>query len=73
MAFFSSDHKMLDRVSVVNRWCPWWLSIDDYAQESRFNAVCRPLSLEDYLKLPDNLKPYGTCVMIFTKDTKILY
>jgi ectoine hydroxylase-related dioxygenase (phytanoyl-CoA dioxygenase family) len=49
-----SDHK---RVAVVNRWCPWWLSVDDYAPNSRFNNICRPLSKDDFINLPNELKP----------------
>lgn len=45
------------RVAVVNRWCPWWLSINEFAPKSRFNNVCRPLSKSEYLNLPNNLKP----------------
>ena len=46
-----------DRVAVVNRWCPWWLSVNDYAQQSRFNVVCRPLSKKEFKFLPKKLKP----------------
>jgi ectoine hydroxylase-related dioxygenase (phytanoyl-CoA dioxygenase family) len=46
-----------ERVSVVNRWNPWWLSTDEFAPNSRFNNVCRPLSLDDFNKLPKKLKP----------------
>ena len=46
-----------NRVAVVNRWCPWWLSIDEFAPKSRFNNVCRPISKSEYLNLPKNLKP----------------
>jgi ectoine hydroxylase-related dioxygenase (phytanoyl-CoA dioxygenase family) len=46
-----------ERVSVINRWCPWWLSIDDYAPGSRYNVVCRPLSHSEYLALPTDLQP----------------
>jgi len=49
-----SDH---DRVAVVTRWCPWWLSADDYAPRSRYNVVCRPLSHSEFLDLPAELKP----------------
>ena len=45
------------RVSVVNRWCPWWLSADDYAPRSMYNAVCRPLSQSEFLALPTELQP----------------
>jgi ectoine hydroxylase-related dioxygenase (phytanoyl-CoA dioxygenase family) len=46
-----------DRVAVVSRWCPWWLSIDEFAPKSRFNIVCRPLGQSEFLKLPKNLQP----------------
>ena len=46
-----------ERVAVVNRWYPWWLSIDDYAPGSRYNVVCRPLSHAEYLALPKDLQP----------------
>ncbi|MEE3258305.1 MAG: phytanoyl-CoA dioxygenase family protein [Candidatus Latescibacterota bacterium] len=45
------------RVAVVNRWCPWWLSVDDYAPGGRYNIVCRPLSHAEYLDLPADLQP----------------
>ena len=59
MAFFTlfnSSNK--DRVAVVSRWCPWWLSIDEFAPKSRFNIVCRPLNKSEFLKLPKKLQPY---------------
>jgi len=40
-----NDH---DRVAVVAPWCPWWLSVDDYAPGSRYNMVCRPLSHSEF-------------------------
>ena len=46
-----------ERIAVINRWCPWWLSIDDYAPGSRYNSVCRPLSHSEYLALPKDLQP----------------
>tara|TARA_B100001063_G_C16776752_1_gene566139 strand:- start:5713 stop:6840 length:1128 start_codon:yes stop_codon:yes gene_type:complete len=46
-----------ERVAVINRWNPWWLSVDDFAPLSRFNIVCRPLSINDFEKLPNSLKP----------------
>lgn len=48
------------RVAVVNRWCPWWLSVDDFAPgNSQFNnnVVCRPLAHAEYLALPPELQP----------------
>ncbi len=46
-----------DRVAVVSRWCPWWLSADEFAPKSRFNIVCRPILKKEYHSLPKNLKP----------------
>ena len=46
-----------DRVAVVNRWCPWWLSVDDYAPRGVENAVCRPLSHDEYRALPVDVQP----------------
>ncbi len=47
------------RVAVVNRWCPWWLAIDDYAPGGKYNTniVCRPLDQAEYLALPADLQP----------------
>ena len=42
---------------MVNRWCPWWLSVDDYAPGGTYNTVCRPLSHAEYLNLPADLQP----------------
>ncbi len=48
-----------ERVAVVNRWCPWWLSVDDFAPGDKFNVyhVCRPLNHAEYLALPPELQP----------------
>ena len=48
-----------ERVAVVNRWCPWWLSVDDYAPGDKYsvNIVCRPLSQAEYRDLPVDLQP----------------
>jgi ectoine hydroxylase-related dioxygenase (phytanoyl-CoA dioxygenase family) len=46
-----------ERVAVVSRWCPWWLSVDDFAPGSRYNVICRPLSHSEYLALPTELQP----------------
>ena len=46
------------RVAVVNRWCPWWLSVDDYAPGGVFNTVCRPLSRAEYRALPEDVQPF---------------
>lgn len=51
------NHGIDKRVAVVNRWCPWWLSINEYAPKSRFNNVCRPISHSEFLALPNKLKP----------------
>ena len=47
------------RVAVVNRWCPWWLSVDDYAPGDRYsvNTICRPLSHPEFKALPADLQP----------------
>lgn len=45
-----------ERVAVVNRWCPWWLSVDDYAPGDIYNTVCRPLAHSEYLALPADLQ-----------------
>ena len=44
-------------VAVVSRWCPWWLSVDDYAPGRRYNMVCRPLSHSEYLAWLTELQP----------------
>ena len=46
-----------DRIAVVNRWCPWWLAVDDYAPHGLNNTVCQPLSRSEYLALPTDLQP----------------
>ena len=48
-----------DRVAIVNRWCPWWLSVDDFAPGKTYstNQVCRPLSQNEYHALPKDLQP----------------
>jgi hypothetical protein len=46
-----------ERVAVISLWCPWWLSVDDFAPGSRYNTVCRPLSHSEYLALPAELQP----------------
>ena len=47
------------RIAVVNRWCPWWLSVDDFAPGSGYNtnSVCRPLAHAEYRALPAALQP----------------
>ena len=46
-------------MAVVSRWCPWWLSVDDFAPGDTYstNNVCRPLSHAEYLALPEALRP----------------
>ena len=46
------------RVSVVSRWSPWWLNIQDFGPCSRFSPVCRPLDKSDFESIPQPLKPY---------------
>ena len=48
-----------DRVAVVNRWAPWWLSVDDFAPGDTYNVntLCRPLSHAEYRALPAALQP----------------
>ncbi|MDE0024622.1 MAG: phytanoyl-CoA dioxygenase family protein [Spirochaetaceae bacterium] len=47
------------RVAVVNRWAPWWLSVDDFAPGDTYNVnmVCRPLAHAEYRALPPALQP----------------
>ena len=47
------------RIAMVNRWCPWWVSVDDFAPGDKYstNIVCRPLAHEEYLALPPDLQP----------------
>ena len=67
-AMHNTDRK---RVAVVNRWCPWWLSIDDYAPGGAFNGniVCRPLSRDEYLALPADLQPLMRHLCPAERDT----
>ena len=46
-----------ERIAVVNRWCPWWLSVDDYAPGGIDNMVCQPLDHSEYLALAADLQP----------------
>ncbi len=41
----------------MNRWCPWWLVVDDYAPHALNNTVSQPLSHSEYLALPTELQP----------------
>ena len=51
------NNKSGDRVAVVNRWAPWWLAADDYAPDSRFNVVCKPINKFEFKNLPKKLQP----------------
>ena len=44
---------------MITRWCPWWLSVDDYAPGNTHSTsiVCRPLSHPEFLALPTDLQP----------------
>ena len=48
-----------DRVAVVNRWCPWWLSVDDFAPEEIYGIgqTGRSMSHAEYRALPAALQP----------------
>jgi len=60
-----------DRVAVVNRWCPWWVAVDDYAPGDTVNTnmVCRPLSHSEYLDLPKDLQPLMRHLCTDERDT----
>ena len=45
-----------NRIAIVNRWSPWWMSVNDYAYNSITNIVCRPMNYKEYKKIPNNLK-----------------
>ena len=47
-----------DRIAVVTRWSPWWVAINDYANDNITNVNCRPFSVKEFKKLPDKLKPF---------------
>ena len=59
------------RIAVVNRWCPWWLAVDDYAPGQTYNTnmVCRPLSLAEYQALPADLQPFMRHLCPAQRDT----
>ena len=57
------------RVAVVNRWCSWWLSVDDFAPGGVLNTVCRPLSLAEYGALPEDVQPFFRHVCPDVHDT----
>ena len=46
-----------DRIAVINRWSPWWMSINDYAYDCITNVSCRPLSKREFKKMPKKLQP----------------
>lgn len=47
-----------DRIAVVNRWSPWWMSINEYAYDCITNVICRPLSKREFKKMPKKLQPF---------------
>jgi len=47
-----------DRIAVVNRWSPWWMSINEYAYDCITNVICRPLSKKEFKKMPKKLQPF---------------
>ncbi len=59
------------RIAVVNRWCPWWVSVDDFApgETVNLNTICRPLSHAEYLALPADLQPLLRHVCPEERDT----
>ena len=59
------------RVALVNRWCPWWVAVDDFAPGSRYgvNGVCRPLTHAEYRELPADLQPLLRHVCPDERDT----
>ena len=58
-------------MAVVNRWCPWWLAVDDFAPGNMYNTntICRPLSLAEYQALPAALQPLMRHLCLEEKDT----
>lgn len=59
------------RVAVVNRWCPWWVAVDDFAPGDKYNVsqICRSLSKEEFLNLPTDLQPLMRHVCPDERDT----
>lgn len=47
-----------DRIAVVNRWSPWWMSINEYAYDCITNVICRPLSKKEFKKIPKKLQQF---------------
>jgi hypothetical protein len=62
----TSAHK---RVAIVNRWSPWWISVDDYGPGGSFNTACRPLSQKEFDALPTGLQPLMRHLCPTEKDT----
>jgi ectoine hydroxylase-related dioxygenase (phytanoyl-CoA dioxygenase family) len=62
----TSAHK---RVAIVNRWSPWWISVDDYGPGGSFNTACRPLSQKEFDALPTELQPLMRHLCPTEKDT----
>ena len=48
----------MDRIAVINRWSPWWMSINEYAYDCITNVICRPLSKREFKKIPKKLQPF---------------
>ena len=46
-----------ERIAVVNRWCPWWIAVDDYAPHGINNTVLSTAVALGYLALPTELQP----------------
>ena len=61
------DNKKGERVAAVNRQTPWWLAINNYAPDSRFNMVCNPINKSEYKKLQKNKTFYETSVCRFKR------
>ena len=47
-----------DRIAVINRWSPWWMSINEYAYDCITNVICRPLSKKEFKKIPKKLQQF---------------
>ena len=41
-----------DRIPIVSRWCPWWLSVQDFG-----GGNLGYLGIEEYEALPEDAKP----------------
>lgn len=59
------------RVAAVNRWCPWWVAVDDFSPGDKFNPsqVCRTLSKKEFNELPAELQPFMRHVCVDERDT----